>query len=157
SRVGYVPDSFGHPAELPQILAGFGIGSFVYWRGNGDELDALGPWYWWEASEGSRGLALCLRDGYFDAACLPAADDAATVLAGAGGGRADEPAPLLLMNGFDHMPPDDHTAAVAAALAQRLDAPVVRGLLDDVLGARADPASTFRGALLGARLSNLLP
>ncbi|MGH0032159.1 MAG: glycoside hydrolase family 38 C-terminal domain-containing protein, partial [Myxococcota bacterium] len=33
SRVGYTPDSFGHPAQLPQLFAGFGIGSFVYWRG----------------------------------------------------------------------------------------------------------------------------
>lgn len=43
SRVGYTPDSFGHPAQLPQLLAGFGIDSFVYWRGNGDELDTLPP------------------------------------------------------------------------------------------------------------------
>ncbi len=43
SRVGYVPDSFGHPAQLPQLLAGFGMTTFVYWRGNGDEIDDLGP------------------------------------------------------------------------------------------------------------------
>jgi mannosylglycerate hydrolase len=158
SRVGYVPDSFGHPAELPQILAGFGIGSFVYWRGNGAELDTLGPWYWWEASDGSRIRALCLRDGYFDAACLPVdGAAAAATLAAVVGRRADEPVPALLMNGFDHMPPDAHTGAVAAALARRLDAPVLRGLLDDVLAARPDPARTFRGDLVGARLANLLP
>ena len=39
SRVGYAPDSFGHPAQLPQILAGFGLDTFVYWRGNGSEID----------------------------------------------------------------------------------------------------------------------
>ena len=49
SRVGYTPDSFGHPAQLPQILAGFGIGSFVYWRGNGAEIDGLPAEYDWEA------------------------------------------------------------------------------------------------------------
>ena len=29
-REGYVPDSFGHIAQLPQILQGFGIGSAVF-------------------------------------------------------------------------------------------------------------------------------
>ena len=38
SRVAYTPDSFGHPAQFPQIFAGFGLDGFVYWRGNGDEL-----------------------------------------------------------------------------------------------------------------------
>ncbi len=41
SRVGYTPDSFGHPSQFPQLFAGFGISSFVYWRGNGSEIDAL--------------------------------------------------------------------------------------------------------------------
>src|SRR5262245_65057730 len=51
SRVGYVPDSFGHPAQLPQILAGFGIATFVYWRGNGGGIDALGRAYRWMAPD----------------------------------------------------------------------------------------------------------
>ncbi|HET8777195.1 MAG TPA: glycoside hydrolase family 38 C-terminal domain-containing protein [Candidatus Limnocylindria bacterium] len=33
--VGYLPDQFGHAAQIPQILAGFGIGSAVVWRGFG--------------------------------------------------------------------------------------------------------------------------
>ena len=45
STVAYVPDSFGHPAQFPQLFAGFGLGPMVYWRGNGDELDRLGPIY----------------------------------------------------------------------------------------------------------------
>src|ERR671935_893076 len=35
--VGYLPDSFGHPAQLPQILRGFGLDAFVFSRGLGDE------------------------------------------------------------------------------------------------------------------------
>ena len=42
SRVAYTPDSFGHPAQLPQILRGFGLDGFVYWRGNADEIERLG-------------------------------------------------------------------------------------------------------------------
>jgi mannosylglycerate hydrolase len=33
--VGYLPDQFGHAAQLPQILAGFGIDAAVVWRGFG--------------------------------------------------------------------------------------------------------------------------
>ena len=32
ASVGYLPDSFGHPAQLPQILLGFGLRSFVFSR-----------------------------------------------------------------------------------------------------------------------------
>ena len=41
STVAYTPDSFGHPAQFPQLLAGFGLGPFVYWRGNSDEIAEL--------------------------------------------------------------------------------------------------------------------
>lgn len=30
TAVGYAPDSFGHPSQLPQVLAGFGIGTFFF-------------------------------------------------------------------------------------------------------------------------------
>ena len=33
--VGYLPDQFGHAAQLPQILRGFGIDGAVVWRGFG--------------------------------------------------------------------------------------------------------------------------
>jgi mannosylglycerate hydrolase len=45
SRVAYVPDSFGHPAQFPQLFTGFGLDPFVYWRGNGTEIDTLAPLY----------------------------------------------------------------------------------------------------------------
>ena len=40
--VGYLPDSFGHIAQLPQILRGFGITSAMLSRGVGDEGETLG-------------------------------------------------------------------------------------------------------------------
>ena len=33
--IGYLPDQFGHAAQLPQILLGFGIDGAVVWRGFG--------------------------------------------------------------------------------------------------------------------------
>jgi hypothetical protein len=160
SRVAYVPDSFGHPAQLPQLFAGFGLGPFVYWRGNGDEIDELGPVWRWRAPDGSSVVAWHLSDGYFSAAGIDA--DPATApdrLAALARRQADAGHdPVLLMNGFDHLPPDTLTADVAAQLAMQLDAPVTRALLDDaasMLDARE--ARCFKGALLGARVANLLP
>ena len=157
SAVAYVPDSFGHPAQFPQILAGFGLDPFVYWRGNGAELDLLGPLYSWRAPDGTSVRAWHLPEGYFAAAGLDADGDLAATVArlrpvvdrllavGAG--------PVLLMNGFDHLPPDTSTAHVSALVgAQRV-------LLDDA-AARLPEASSlveWSGALVGARTANLLP
>ncbi|MFN8644152.1 MAG: alpha-mannosidase, partial [Candidatus Binatia bacterium] len=133
SRIAYVPDSFGHPEQFPQLFAGFGLDTFVYWRGNGSELDALGGRYRWQAPDGSVVSALLLRDGYFNAACLPDdVEQAAARLAAYLEKAEREGGAALLMNGFDHMLPDSHVGAVAEALARLIEAPVQRGLLDDL-------------------------
>ena len=46
-RIGYVPDGFGHIAQLPQILRGFGIDYAFFWRGLGIEGDRLGTEFEW--------------------------------------------------------------------------------------------------------------
>ena len=63
STVGYLPDCFGHPAHMPQILAGFGLRPFVYWRGNGDEIAQTGPRWRWVAPDGTGVDAEHLVDG----------------------------------------------------------------------------------------------
>lgn len=159
SVVGYVPDSFGHPAQMPQILAGFGIRTFVYWRGNGDEIDRLGSVYRWVAPDGSGIVATLLRQGYLNAASLPSdleeavrrLQDVALQLAEAHDG------PVLLMNGIDHMLPDAHVGAVAAALARATGWTVQRGLLEDAVSADGSDRAEFRGDLTGARIANLTP
>lgn len=160
SQVAYTPDSFGHPAQLPQLFAGFGLGPFVYWRGNGNELDRLGPVYRWRAPDGSEVLAYHLGRGYFSAACLPddpelAADGLAEVVARQSDVRR---APVVLMNGIDHMLPDANTGAVAVALARKTEATVTRGVLDDLRTA-IDPGDreVYTGELVGGRVANLLP
>lgn len=69
-RVGYLPDTFGHTAQLPQILRGFDIESFFFMRGMGDEEDELGTEFIWEAPNGSRVFAVHLRKGYCNANML---------------------------------------------------------------------------------------
>jgi mannosylglycerate hydrolase len=158
SRAGYVPDSFGHPAQLPQLLAGFGIESFIYWRGNGGEIDALPTPYRWTAPDGSAVRAFHLQDGYFGAACL--ADDARavdTLVSAARRHAAAGAEPVVLMNGFDHMLPDATVTRVAGRLGAALGAPVRCALLDDVAAALPVATGEHRGELLGGRLANLLP
>lgn len=157
STVAYVPDSFGHPSQFPQLFAGFGLDPFIYWRGNGNEIDDLGPFYAWRAPDGSAVRAWHLVEGYFGAAGLDADGDVESTAArledvikrieAAGTG------PALLMNGFDHLPPDTSTAPIAEAVgAQRV-------LLDDARNALAaiETLPEFEGELIGGRIANLLP
>ena len=161
SQVAYVPDSFGHPAHFPQLFAGFGLAPFVYWRGNGDEIDRLGPVWQWRAPDGTEVLAWHLTDGYFGAAGLDGDPDvAAGRLAEVVERRARDGDPVLLMNGFDHLPPDGHTGPVVEALRRRLGAGVAvrRALLDEAVELLdGDRAGVFEGPLLGGRIANQLP
>ncbi|MBC7461082.1 MAG: hypothetical protein H7287_06945 [Thermoleophilia bacterium] len=47
--VGYLPDPFGHIAQLPAILRGFGIDNVIFSRGNGDEFPRTGSEFRWDA------------------------------------------------------------------------------------------------------------
>src|SRR5206468_5636271 len=66
--VGYIPDPFGHVAQMPQILRQLGLDNAVLWRGvGGSKAESL-----WEGLDGSRVLLLHLpRDGYANAMRLP--------------------------------------------------------------------------------------
>ena len=54
SRVAYVADPFGHPAQMPQLLRGFGYDAYVFARGVGDEGEELGSEFKWDAPSGDR-------------------------------------------------------------------------------------------------------
>jgi len=70
--VGYVPDSFGHAAALPAILAGFGIGVAVAWRGFGGARGQEGDLHRWRSDDGSEVLLAHLPSpGYEAGAGLP--------------------------------------------------------------------------------------
>ncbi len=109
-RVGYVPDCFGHIAQLPQILRGFGIDSAVYWRGVGAE--AHKSEFFWAAPDGTQVLVIFLASalGYSNARDMPLSpeDFAARVefLAAPLLPKATTNT-LLFMNGSDHLEPQD--------------------------------------------------
>lgn len=59
--VGYLPDSFGHIAQMPQLLRHFGIDHAVLWRG----VDSSHSEFDWIAPDGSVVPALFLPEGYY--------------------------------------------------------------------------------------------
>lgn len=117
-HVGYVPDCFGHIAQLPQILQGVGIDNAVFWRGVGEE--AYQSEFYWEAPDGSRVLVIHLADptGYSNARLLPLQPSefvtrvellTSNILPKA------TTSTLLFMNGSDHLEPQEGLPAVINA------------------------------------------
>jgi alpha-mannosidase len=68
----YCPDSFGHPAALPALAAGFGFPLIVLWRGYGSVRHPSGDTVRWAAPNGDEALLYHLpRDGYEFGSHLP--------------------------------------------------------------------------------------
>jgi len=64
-KAGYMPDPFGHISQMPQILRGFDLDSFLFMRGMGDEGEELGVEFKWVASDGESWVyAIHLPGGY---------------------------------------------------------------------------------------------
>jgi hypothetical protein len=122
-RIGYLPDAFGHIAQMPRILRGFGIETAVVWRGVGDA--APGNEWRWRAPGGAEVLCLFLPGGYGNAHRLGGAVDVEAALARLRGDLAaglprSRAALLLWMNGNDHQPADAQVPALVAALRRAL-------------------------------------
>ncbi|TYS69818.1 glycoside hydrolase family 38 [Sutcliffiella horikoshii] len=59
--VGYLPDTFGHVSQMPQLLKGFGIDNAIAWRGiDSDKSELI-----WKAPDGSQVLTVFLPEGYY--------------------------------------------------------------------------------------------
>ncbi len=160
SRIAYTPDSFGHPAQLPQILAGFGLGPFVFWRGVGDEIERLGAEWTWRAPDGSTVAVHHLAEGYFGACGLPT-DSVATAafLEGLGQtlAKPTRSGRVLFMNGIDHAAPQENIGPGLDVLRRITGWQVRRGLLEDFVAGLDYSGGCHRGPLLGGRIANLLP
>ncbi len=109
-RAGYVPDCFGHIAQLPQILRGFGIDNAVFWRGVGAE--AHKSEFFWAAPDGTQVLVIFLASamGYSNARDMPLVPEefaARVELLAAPLLPMATTNTLLFMNGSDHLEPQD--------------------------------------------------
>jgi alpha-mannosidase len=156
---GYAPDSFGHPAQLPQLLAGFGLRTFLFTRGLGDETDEVGVIFRWRAT-GSEVIASQLLRHYDNFAELSSAQDAADrierILDSFGGSleRAGCDT-ILLANGSDHLPIQTELPEWCKELELRRGASVQIGRYSD-FAPSAPGLPAFEGELLGGRLQNVL-
>ena len=159
SGAGYLPDSFGHPAQLPQILAGFGIRTFLFSRGMGDEIDDLGVVFRWRAGP-AEVVACQMLPHYDNFARLTWYHDAeervraiverfGELLRGAG---QEE---IVLANGSDHLPVEPELPEVLSGLERTFGAAFRIGRYDEHAPA-AEGLPVHEGELVGSRLQNIL-
>jgi mannosylglycerate hydrolase len=144
---GYIPDTFGHIAQLPQILQGFGIPTFFFMRGLGADLQDLRAEFWWQAPDGSRVLAHYLSESYSNAALLHPDPNRMALHHGTNVGyktyfelhdrlaaRASNQVALLL-NGGDHLAMQPDFALALAGLDAAVPDHIRNGNLDDFVQA----------------------
>ena len=118
--VGYLPDMFGHIAQMPQILSLAGFDRAVVWRGVPSAVDRSA--FRWEAPDGSSVRAEYLAAGYGNGAALP--EDAKALVRRLHahleefGSFLHDGDPLLLMNGSDHLRPQPWLGRVVAEANQ---------------------------------------
>ncbi|GAC1653352.1 MAG: hypothetical protein NVS9B1_02400 [Candidatus Dormibacteraceae bacterium] len=148
--IGYLPDQFGHTAQMPQILRLRGIDTAVVWRGVPEA--GLGVAFTWEALDGTSVRAHHLQHGYGHGRALPLepGDLAARLDA-----ETWSPAgPWLVMAGDDHLPvPRGLDAALRVAGPARPAAISTLAAYDAV---SAPAVGTWRGELLSAATSFIL-
>ncbi len=153
----YCPDSFGHPAILPDLAAGFGLDVVILWRGLGGARSPSGDAVRWRGRTGERVLVHHLPpDGYEFGSALPPTREGAVdrwqrivdVLAPrAVTGMA------LLFNGADHHARQRHRADAISAFASaaepvRVHASSLRGgMAALVLSAHTAPLPELTGEL----------
>ncbi|MEO5940755.1 MAG: alpha-mannosidase, partial [Candidatus Limnocylindrales bacterium] len=167
--VGYLPDMFGHVAQMPQILRRAGIRHAVVWRGVPAAIDRHA--FTWRSPDGSAVRAEYLVGGYGNGAYLLAvpdllADKVARYVAGMRGFYGDRS--ILAMYGTDHAVPSPRLPAIVADANGRRDDIAVRiETLSTYIRAfdasaadpaAADPAAgpTWTGELRSAARANML-
>jgi alpha-mannosidase len=159
SGAGYLPDSFGHPAQLPQILAGFGIGTFLFSRGLGDQLDDVGVIFRWQAGP-AEVVACQMLPHYDNFARLTWYHDAEervrTIVERLGEAvlRAGQDE-IVLANGSDHLPIEPELPEILEGLGRTFAASFRIGRYDEYVPA-PDGLPAYEGELVGSRLQNVL-
>lgn len=63
-KVGYLPDTFGHNAQMPTLFKGMGIDNIVFWRGIDYDEQVEKSHFMWQSSGGDDIYAYNLVHGY---------------------------------------------------------------------------------------------
>ncbi len=163
--IGYMPDSFGHFGQMPQMIRGFGMDVISLWRGPDDQPAE----FWWQSPDGSRVLMAYLRDSYSNGASLNASNppEFAAGLRRAADALAAHSAlsDYLIMFGTDHMePPRETSRAIAYANAALRGTKVIHTTLPRYVTAIQTRIAkekiqlpVYRGELRSSKNSHLLP
>jgi alpha-mannosidase len=160
--LGYLPDMFGHVAQMPQILRRAGIEAAMVWRGVPSTVDR--HIFRWEAPDGSAVTAHYLNGGYGSGAyLLSVPDDMADRLEPYAAAMrpyfGDDP--LLAMYGTDHMLPDltllAHLDGVNRAQPDyHLQTDTLRAYLEATAGDATAPMPTVAGEMRSSARANIL-
>ena len=158
--VGYLPDMFGHCAQMPQILRHVGIEQAVVYRGVPAEVDLHE--FCWRAPDGTGIRTEFLANSYGNAADVFGAGDARRRLAERLGAQShwyDDD--FLAMYGTDHAAPLPSLMAEVADLGTDPTGPRVRlATLTEYLAEPRHPIEQLRvvdGELRSHARANILP
>jgi mannosylglycerate hydrolase len=160
-EVGYLPDMFGHVAQMPQLLRLFGFEHAVVFRGV-PAVCTVRTGFWWDSPDGSRVRAEYLPSGYGNGAGTPA--DPARLVERIASWEADNAGrlaggPLLWMNGGDHQGHQPYLPQVVAkANAEAGDRYRIEitSLAAHLASAPTDGLPEWRGELRSSARANLL-
>ncbi|MHB1536087.1 MAG: glycoside hydrolase family 38 N-terminal domain-containing protein, partial [Acidimicrobiales bacterium] len=159
--VGYLPDMFGHVAQMPQLLRQAGMEHAVVWRGVPGAITRTG--FWWRAPDGSTVRAEYLPTGYGNGAHLPPEPSALVRRVRAQEAQVDaflacEADPLLLMNGTDHQAPHPWLPQLleGANAAQDDFHFEIQSLVEYLASAPTEALPSWSGELRSSARANLL-
>jgi mannosylglycerate hydrolase len=164
-QVGYLPDMFGHIAQMPQILAGAGLAHACVFRGVPAAVQTHA--FSWIAPDGTAIRAEYLPGGYGNAAALMEnralvarrVSDLAERL-GAWRLAEDEPGPMLGMYGTDHAAPAPDAPDLLTAAAGDAGIDLRLGTLTDYFATQptdVDGLPVVHGELRSHARANILP
>jgi mannosylglycerate hydrolase len=153
--VGYLPDMFGHIAQMPQILRRAGIERAVVWRGVPAAIESHA--FEWESPDGSSVRAEYLPHGYWNGASLldvpgRLAHRLEAVHESLRAYYGDDP--ILAMYGTDHMEPLPQLADVVEESGAAVELSTLAVYLEHAKG--RTPLPRWSGELRSSARANML-